>query len=404
MYAVGMQLQGFVRFRRRNSDRSEYPSVCPFSANGTLWNISGYLLSLFIALWYLILGHSITRPGKSKVFSAKIKRPRTEPLKFRSHAAEALADDLARICDEHKCFIVHGADIPAKLHRLAAAAGHQDDLLILLCVCAHAVEHRAGVLEILNDKFADLLMLCRDDREILAQVDVFDHHIHHNDLDAKAEQRKQSCLDIEHKHGGSRDQHIGDHQCLADIHACILLNDHCNDIRAAGGRAAIKENCRGDRRDHHRKAQLQKRLIRKRLRHRINALKKPCQRRVQRAAVGRHQTEAAPDHKITDHQQDHVDRPHDHRRRNKRKQLAKQTGNTADAARGEIIREFEEINADGEQHRARRDQQEIIDLLPADFRTFCLHKMPAFRENPSIFAVEILSQPPTNFNRIPGIA
>ena len=44
-----MQLQGFVRFCFQNSDYSEYLSMYPFAANGTLCNIFRYLLSLFIA-------------------------------------------------------------------------------------------------------------------------------------------------------------------------------------------------------------------------------------------------------------------------------------------------------------------------------------------------------------------
>lgn len=49
MRVVGMQLQGFIRFRFRNSDCSEYLSLYPISAHGTLCNTSRYLLSLFIA-------------------------------------------------------------------------------------------------------------------------------------------------------------------------------------------------------------------------------------------------------------------------------------------------------------------------------------------------------------------
>ena len=55
MRVVGMQLQGFVRFCFQNSDCSEYLSLYPISAHGTLCNTSRYLLSLFIALSYSIL-------------------------------------------------------------------------------------------------------------------------------------------------------------------------------------------------------------------------------------------------------------------------------------------------------------------------------------------------------------
>lgn len=54
MCVVGMQLQGFIRFRFRNSDCSEYLSLYPISAPGTLCNTSRYLLSLFIAFSYSI--------------------------------------------------------------------------------------------------------------------------------------------------------------------------------------------------------------------------------------------------------------------------------------------------------------------------------------------------------------
>lgn len=48
--AVGMQLQVFVRFRFRNSGVwPSYLSMCPFSANGTLCDVSRYLFVLFIA-------------------------------------------------------------------------------------------------------------------------------------------------------------------------------------------------------------------------------------------------------------------------------------------------------------------------------------------------------------------
>ena len=56
---VGMQLQGFIRFCFQNSDYSEYLSLYPISAHGTLCNTSRYLLSLFIAFSYSIFTYTV---------------------------------------------------------------------------------------------------------------------------------------------------------------------------------------------------------------------------------------------------------------------------------------------------------------------------------------------------------
>ena len=68
---VGMQLQGFIRFCFQNSDCSEYLSLYPISAHGTLCNTSRYLLSLFIA-FTIFTGYIIAELTKKSMSNSSL--------------------------------------------------------------------------------------------------------------------------------------------------------------------------------------------------------------------------------------------------------------------------------------------------------------------------------------------
>ena len=70
MCVVGMQLQGFIRFCFQNSDYSEYLSLYPISAHGTLCNTSRYLLSLFIA-FTIFTGYIIAELTKKSMSNSR---------------------------------------------------------------------------------------------------------------------------------------------------------------------------------------------------------------------------------------------------------------------------------------------------------------------------------------------
>ena len=57
---------------------------------------------------------------------------------------------------------------------------------------------------------------------------------------------------------------------------------------------------------------------------------------------------------------DDIDNPHDIRRGERRKNTTEQNRDTAHAAGGEIIRKFKEINADGKNKGAKRDEQKCL--------------------------------------------
>ena len=66
-----MQLQGFIRFCFQNSDYSEYLSLYPISAHGTLCNTSRYLLSLFIA-FTIFTGYIIAELTKKSMSNSSL--------------------------------------------------------------------------------------------------------------------------------------------------------------------------------------------------------------------------------------------------------------------------------------------------------------------------------------------
>ena len=128
-----------------------------------------------------------------------------------------------------------------------------------------------------------------EDGEIFAEVNTFNHGIDHERFDSKTEQRKQACADIEYKRRGKCDERIADEQRFADIKTRVLFEDHRNNIRAAARSVAVKEDRRADRRQHHAVAQLEERLIGKRLGKRNDLFKQPRQKRKQHAAIhGKH--------------------------------------------------------------------------------------------------------------------
>lgn len=290
-----------------------------------------------------------------------------------SYRPKAFADDFARVRDKHERFRVDRFDVLAQSDRFAAAAGHEDHLSVLVRIGADRIDHGGAPVHLPDDVIADCIGAGGDDRKVFAQVDALDHGIHDKRLDDQAEQRKQAGADIEDEAGGERDQRIADQQRLADIEARILFEDHGDDVRSAGGGVAVEQDRRAHRREHHRKAELQKRLVCKRRRHRVDHFKKPGQKGIQHAAVRRHQAEAAPEKQEADQKQDQVDHPHRNRRRKERHELAEQDGNTADAAGGEVVRKLEKIDADRREDRAECNQKKILDFRLADLLYWVLH-------------------------------
>lgn len=261
----------------------------------------------------------------------------------------------------------------AELNRLAAAAGHHNHLSVLVGVRAYGIDHGGAAVHLSDDIIADHIGIGGDDRKILAQIDALDHGIHDERFDDEAEQREQAGADAEHKTGRGRDQRVAHEQRFADIEARVLLEDHRHNVRAAARSVAVEENRRADRRQHHREAQLEERLIRERLGHRVDDLKKPGEERVQHAAVRRHQAEAAAEKQKADYKQNRVDNPHRNGRRKKRNEPGEQNRDTADAARRKMIRELEKIDADSRENRAEGNHKKIIDFSPADAFYWVVH-------------------------------
>lgn len=142
---------------------------------------------------------------------------------------------------------------------------------------ADRIDHGGTPVHLPDDVIADCIGAGGDDRKVFAQVDALDHGIHDKRLDDQAEQRKQAGADVEDETGGESDQRIADQQRLADIEARILFEDHGDDVRSAGRGVAVKQDRGAHRREHHREAEFQKRLVCERRRHRVDHFKKPGQ-------------------------------------------------------------------------------------------------------------------------------
>ena len=225
---------------------------------------------------------------------------------------------------------------------------------------ACGIHNGRAAVHLVNDVIANLLRVRGDNGEIFAEVNTFNHGIDHERLDSKTEQRKQACADIEYKHRGKRDERIADEQRFADIKTRVLFEDHRNNIRAAARSVAVKEDRRADRRQHHTVAQLEERLVGKRLGKRNELFKQPRQKRKQHATIHGKHTETASQNDKTDDEQDDIDNPHDTRCGERRKNMTEQNRDTAHAAGGKIIRKFKEISADGKNKGAERDEHKRL--------------------------------------------
>ena len=113
----------------------------------------------------------------------------------------------------------------------------------------------------------DGLRPCGNNGTHLAEIQALDGCIH----DGAASDESQHAV-----HPGlravevSRKQYradIAEQQSPADLHLDVLVQDHRHDLGAAGGCPDVEYDAAGNGRQRHRKAQLQKSVIRQRLRH-----------------------------------------------------------------------------------------------------------------------------------------
>ena len=249
-------------------------------------------------------------------------------------------------------------DEAAKRQRLRAGENGDDHRFALVVERAVDVLKRRAAVQIDGDEVDDRIRVRRDDLETLFHAEAVGHVIDQNGFHQQAEDAEQAGLNTEAEKRRQRNQRVGNHQRHADVQARIFAHDHGDDVRSAAGGVQMEQNRRTDGRKQYREAQFQQRLVRQRVVKRPEALHDVDRQRQHDRAIHRAERETAPQKDEPYHQQRHVDDEHKGARSQHRggENAPQNQRKAADAAGGKVVREFEEVNADGGEQHAEGQQ------------------------------------------------
>ena len=183
---------------------------------------------------------------------------------------------------------------------------------------------------------------------------VFQHHIHNDGFQRQSQHAEHARFNAEGNAGHHRNGKVHKQQALANIDVGLAFEDHGHDIRAAAGSLHIEHDGAADGGEGDGEDQLQQGLIGQRRVHGANVLQPPDHAGHQQTHISGAEAEGASEYQKAQQQQALIDDEHKRARRQVRGVMAQNNGNTADAAGGEMIGEFEEINPYAHQQRGQR--------------------------------------------------
>ena len=291
--------------------------------------------------------------GDFRVFQARNVFHDASPL---VRAAEALADDFARVHNQHERVGVNHLDVLAQHNRLVALHHRHQHRAALVRVRAFAMQFGRAALEHVRNILLDFARFGGNDVEVFMRVDVFQHHVHQQALYHQTEDAEQPGFHAERDARHQGDDEVAAHQRAPDVEAGVLAQNHGDNVRAAGGRVEVEENRRADRGQADSENQLHEGLGCHRRVHRNDALQPPRQTRHQQADIRRASAEALAEHNVADDEQQNVDHHDEIAIGEIRNIMAQNDRHTADAAGGKMVRKLEEVDAQRHNHRAERQQ------------------------------------------------
>ena len=151
-------------------------------------------------------------------------------------------------------------DIIPQLHRFMPGYHCQQHSLPFMGIGSFPVQPGRSAVKLRGNKLFDGFRIGGDDLETLLGLQVVHHLVHEQRLDDQSENGEKARLHTEGKTGGYRNDDIAAQQRDTDVQCRMLFQDHCDDIRSAGGCIQIKQDGGADRRKSDREKQFHQRL------------------------------------------------------------------------------------------------------------------------------------------------
>ena len=117
--------------------------------------------------------------------------------------AEAFSDDLAAVCDHHKCGGFVDSQIVSKLYSLAALHDCEDNELLAMGISAFCLENGGTSVQSLVDEIADAVGFVTYNGKILTQVDIFNDTVNHQGFSHETCKREKACGGVKDKAGSN---------------------------------------------------------------------------------------------------------------------------------------------------------------------------------------------------------
>ena len=224
--------------------------------------------------------------------------------------------------------------------------------------------------QLVDDEVADGLRVLTHDVEALAEVHILDDVVHHHRLGHQTHDGEQTGGGAVHCKREAHSRHIRCHQGRTDVHAGVLFQNHGDDIRSARGCVDVEQDRRTDRREHNGKYQLQHRLVGQSAMHRHQRIQCLQAHRHHDGRINSADADALAQKDEAQHQQRVVGHGGEGTCRAV-EQLAEHGGKAGHAAEGEVVWEFEKVDADDHDPDAdgdeailrQRPEQGIFDFL-----------------------------------------
>ena len=260
--------------------------------------------------------------------------------------------------------VVHAAHVQTQLLRLTAGQNGRQHPLFVVGVRALGLLHRGRAVQVVHDKIAHRRRIRRHHRADLAHVDALDGAVgdraFQNHAQDAVESRRGAVQVRAHQH----DAKVAHHQCAANRHTGVLVQNHRDNVRAARRRADVKDDGRAHGGQDDREAKLQKDVVRQRGGQRVDALAQADVERQRKRRVDRppHRLDAQKEE--PQHDKRRVDEPHERADIPAGEQRRQHDGQTRRAAKGKVVRRFEDSDADGGRHQTQIQQEKELSVLP----------------------------------------
>ena len=262
---------------------------------------------------------------------------------------------------------------------LVAGEGGVDDVVGLIGVGTEAGRIGRAAHQLAHDEIADGFLFITDDEDGLAHLDLFQHGVDDQRLDRQTHEGIERRVQVEDEAGRDDHEQVGDEQRDRDaVDVGVFLHDEGDDVGAAGRRAHIEQQCRGDGRQRNGEEQVQHRLVGQWAAEGAKLFKNHQLRRHHKGRIARGHGELFAQKDEAHHQQHEVRRRREGRGRH-RGQFGHQSRRTGHAAKDEVVGELEEVHAHRHDGDAQCDEDVLLDVLhhffPQGHFRRCFHKL-----------------------------